>query len=229
MIKKNTVIASVVLIVLALATMAIGIYFYFRNCCFRHDMSIVLGWFVVSAVLMTISAVVLRNNIKPWYRLPIGFSVILIVVYSVCYGFGKGEYERNLYLHNEDSNSSYIQNNGTSQYHSAEREKPSYTGKYTVKDVAGKKWSIVINEDNTAVIEGANNSTYYGSWREYKGNIETTFTSEDYIYPPLEFPSSSSTDGMYLEIDLNDGYIYASNSAQSKNPRKRLPISKQSN
>lgn len=231
MIKKNTVIASVVLIVLALTSMAIGIYFYFRNSCFRHDMSIVLGWFVVSAVLITVSAIVLRNNIKPWFRLPLGFSIILIVVYSVCWGFGKGQDEWELaHKSNYDQENSSIstQNSEDYQADNTEKENSSPVGKYNVIDASGKKWQVVINEDNTAVIEGTDNSAYYGSWSQYNGgNIETTFTSEDYTYPPIEFPNSSQTDGMYLEIDLDDNYIYASNSAKSKNPRKRLPISKQ--
>lgn len=228
MIKKNTVIASVVLIVLALASMAIGIYFYFRNSCFRHDMSIVLGWFVVSAVLMTVSAIVLRNNIKSWFSLPLGFTIILIVVYSVCWGFGKSQYEWNLAhgVIQSPQNSSDIHNNENYQGNGAEDEKSAPVGTYQVTDKAGNKWLISVNEDETIVIEGTDNSAYYGSWHLYKGKIETSFTSDGYIYPPLIFSNSESTDGMYLVIDLKEDYIYASNSAKSKNPRKRLPITK---
>lgn len=229
MIKKNTVIVSVVLIVLALVSMAIGIYFYFRNNCFRHDMSIVLGWFVVSAVLMTASAIVIKNNIKSWYSLPLGFTIILIVVYSVCWGFGKSQYEWNLahgVIQSPQNDSSDIHNNVNYQGNDADNEKYAPVGTYQVIDEGGKKWSVIVNEDETIVIEGTDNSAYYGSWHFYNSKIETSFTSDDYIYPPLIFPNSKTTDGMYLVIDLKDMFIYASNSAKSKNPRKRLPITK---
>ena len=105
-------------------------------------------------------------------------------------------------------------------------EESAPVGTYQVTDKAGNKWLISVNEDETILIEGTDNSAYYGSWHLYKGKIETSFTSDGYIYPPLIFPNSESTDGMYLVIDLKEDYIYASNSAKSKNPRKRLPISK---
>lgn len=105
-------------------------------------------------------------------------------------------------------------------------EESAPVGTYQVTDKAGNKWLISVNEDETIVIEGTDNSAYYGSWDLYKGKIETSFTSDGFIYPPLIFPNSESTDGMYLVIDLKEDYIYASNSAESKNPRKRLPITK---
>lgn len=153
----------------------------------------------------------------------IGIAIIGTAINMFCHGV-KWKYDYHYNENISNVHSSTIQENTSED--SANNEVSTSVGTYQVIDEAGKKWSVIVNEDETIVIEGTDNSAYYGSWHFYKGKIETTFTSDGYIYPPLIFPNSETTDGMYLVIDVKENYIYASNSAKSKNPRKRLPITK---
>lgn len=152
----------------------------------------------------------------------IGIAVLATVINMFCHGVKlKDDYcynENVSNVHNTAMEENMSEDNGNNDVSAP-------VGTYQVTDKAGKKWVINVNEDETIVIEGTDNSAYYGSWRLYKGKIETSFTSDSF-YPPLIFPNSESTDGMYLVIDLKDKFIYASNSAESKNPRKRLSITK---
>lgn len=221
MIKKNTVIASVVLITLAVLSTLIGVYFYFRNDCFRHDMSIVLGWFVVSCVLMIIGGLVLRNNIKPWYSLPLSYSIILIVGYSVMWGLGKGQDEWEAFCHQSDYAKENNSLNSTSSNPSASH---SVIGEYEVIDTSNDTWILILNEDETVNLHVKNGREFYGTWTSY---------IDDIIW--IQIPFDDAPNGPNIKGDMTqksslfirDGFIYGDGTAsKSKNPRMRLSITK---
>lgn len=231
------------LMLLALGTLAAGVYSFFSNCCLRQNMDTVIILFLVSILLMIVSAILLRNNIKPWEHLAWSYSIIVFVVFGILYFFGKNpdtHYDKSDYYDSNIRNSNTGTVTTANDTYQAEEAPASQTiseldspcGKYTVTDHHGTIWTIIIKEDETITIEGGriHNNTYYGSWmweERRKVVIRTNFTSED-TFPPLVFPvSEGNSDGMFLVIDLGNKYIYASGAYNSKNPRKRLTITKQ--
>ena len=105
-----------------------------------------------------------------------------------------------------------------------------HAGTYEVTDLNGKKWTFVLNPDETVVIKDGGN-TYYGTWKDYStfdDNPRIKFPTSD--YPKLQFPKTERFFDAYLAIDVVNSYIYgnsADNSIyKSKNPKKRLPIKK---
>lgn len=118
--------------------------------------------------------------------------------------------------YNQDS---YSDNNSNSQ--------PNHSGTYEITDVNGKKWTFVLNPDESVIVEDGGN-TYYGQWEasiSLDYNPWITFDRND--YPKLQFPQPINKDH-YLAIDVENGLIYGNpgGSYKSKNPKKRLPIKK---
>lgn len=111
-----------------------------------------------------------------------------------------------------------------------ETAKQGHAGTYEVTDINGKKWTFVLNPDETVVVKDGGN-TYYGTWKDFitiDNNPKIAFPNDD--YPKLQFPKTERVLDAYLAIDIENGLIYgnsASNTTyKSKNPKKRLPIKK---
>lgn len=111
-----------------------------------------------------------------------------------------------------------------------ENSQQGHAGTYEVTDVNGKKWTFVLNPDETVVVEDGGN-TYYGTWGDYSSidyNPRIEFPSDD--YPRLQFPKTETVSDSFLAIDIENGFIYGhsadSSTYKSKNPKKRLTIKK---
>ena len=104
-------------------------------------------------------------------------------------------------------------------------------GTYEIIDVNGKKWTLLLNNDESAVMESGGKK-YYGNWREWDSEagspLSVQFPNED--YPEIQFPKTDYLYGASLFIDTKEGFVYGdspnSSTYKSKNPNKRVSINK---
>ena len=96
------------------------------------------------------------------------------------------------------------------------------------------KLTITINDDKTAVAlsEGRNEKTFYGSWTEYNGQIQLTFTDTNVHTFNGTYADLLVFTDWADQIDISrgviyDGYLYENSSfADAKNPDHRVKLEK---
>ena len=124
-------------------------------------------------------------------------------------------------------------NSSTSETETVIEETPQISeavGNYEITDAKGKKWTLKLNEDDTAVME-SNGKTYYGNWEKINYLDDAPhilFPFDD--YPEIQFPKTEYLYGACMTIDTNEGYIYGNDAStdtyKSKHPKKRVEIKK---
>lgn len=99
-------------------------------------------------------------------------------------------------------------------------------GEYEFTDAIGTKWKVIFNNDETAIVEGKGQK-HYASVDEIDNNAYKLNINHN--EPTIIFPlrnTCKTCDSMFLVLDLDNDYIYASNEFRAKNPDKRLKIEK---
>lgn len=108
-----------------------------------------------------------------------------------------------------------------------------HAGTYRFKDMAGKTYTITLNDDGTMVVKTLKPSgTFYGTWacaQYWDYNEEWCYVPYDYL--SIRFPSTitwpcGKLEGKFYDIDIKGGYIYKSGSYQNEDPTRRLKITR---
>lgn len=110
---------------------------------------------------------------------------------------------------------------------SEQKQENSFLGTYEVTDKVGCTFRITLNEDETATITGVRGEsvTYYCSWIELSAlnkGIKIRFSDEK---PYIVYEGGADTNE-YTDVYLKDGWLYAEDGVQSKNPNWRLKATK---